>query len=169
VGATAVVPPLGAPGGTGPAGTAPGAPGSTPPYGPSPGTGAPAADAAPTAPPQTRRPLPEPPRRPGFARHLLGVLVGLVVTPVALVLAGLGAARIAEVVGGTESTDVLAIVLLTLGAALLAVVVLLGAWSPAVPITGGAVWGIGLGATYLAIPRTSDDAVVSMVGDQLTP
>lgn len=116
-----------------------------------------------------RRDLPEPPRKPGFGRHLLGVLLGLVLTPVALLLVGIGTSRLSEVASGDATTDALGLTLLVLGAILLAVIVLLGAWSPAVPITGGLVWGVALGLAYLVVPDVMADAVDQMLGDRVLP
>ena len=114
--------------------------------------------------------LPEPPDKPGFGRHLLGFLLGLVLTPVALLLTGIGTARMADIVG-TESplTDALGLTLLVVGALLLAVIVLLGAWSPTVPITGGLVWGVGLGVAYLVVPAALDDTVEALSADRVVP
>lgn len=116
-----------------------------------------------------RRDLPEPPRKPGFGRHVLGVLLGLVLTPVALLLVGIGTSRLSEVASGDATTDALGLTLLVLGAILLAVLVLLGAWSPAVPITGGLVWGVALGLAYLVVPDVMADAVDRMLGDRVLP
>lgn len=116
-----------------------------------------------------RRDLPEPPRRPGFGRHLLGVLLGLVLTPVALLLVGIGTSRLSDVASGDATTDALGLTLLVLGAALLAVIVLLAAWSPAVPVTGGLVWGVALGLAYLVVPGVMADAVDRMLGDRVLP
>lgn len=116
-----------------------------------------------------RRDLPEPPRKPGFGRHLLGLLLGLVLTPVALLLVGIGTSRLSDVASGDATTDALGLTLLVLGAVLLAVIVLLGAWSPAVPITGGLVWGVALGLAYLVVPDVMSDAVDQMLGDRVLP
>lgn len=116
-----------------------------------------------------RRDLPEPPRRPGFGRHLLGVLLGLVLTPVALLLVGIGTSRLSDVASGDATTDALGLTLLVLGGVLLAVIVLLAAWSPAVPVTGGLVWGVALGLAYLVVPGVMADAVDRMLGDRVLP
>lgn len=115
-------------------------------------------------------PLPEPPAKPGAGRHLLGTLLGLVLTPVALLLTGIGVARLADVVSAEEAaTDPLGLTLLIVGVVLLAIIVLLGAWSPAVPITGGLVWGIGLGLAFLFIPGIMQDVLESMSADRVVP
>lgn len=114
--------------------------------------------------------LPERPRKPGVGRHLLGTLLGLLLTPLALLLVGIGTARLSDVAGsGDPATDALGLTLLILGTLLLAVIVLLGAWSPAVPVVGGLVWGIGLGVAYLVVPDLMSDTVDSMVGDRVLP
>jgi len=91
-------------------------------------------------------------------------VLGLLVTPVALLLVGVGLARLADIAGTNDmGTDVLGLSLLVTGAVLLAVIALLGVWSPALPIAGGTVWGIGLGIAYLAVPGVMDDAVDAMI------
>ncbi|MBO1753071.1 hypothetical protein J4G33_14760 [Actinotalea sp. BY-33] len=112
----------------------------------------------------------EAPSKPGFGRHLLGVLLGLVLTPVALLLVGIGTARLADVAGTSSAgTDALGLTLLIIGVVLLAVIVLLGTWSPAVPLTGGLVWGLALGIAYLVVPGIMDDAVTAMTGTRVLP
>lgn len=114
--------------------------------------------------------LPERPARPGAGRHVLGVLLGLLLTPIALLLTGIGTSRLADAAGASEPLgDALGITLLALGVVLLVVVVLLGAWSPAVPITGGLVWGVGLGVAYLVAPGIMTDTVDALVGDRALP
>lgn len=117
-----------------------------------------------------RESLPEAPPKPGLGRHLLGILLGLVLTPVALLLTGIGTARLADVVSAEDAvTDPLGLTLLVLGVVLLAIIVLLGAWSPAVPITGGIVWGIGLGVAFLVVPDVMRDTLERMSADQVIP
>ena len=119
---------------------------------------------------RSRRDVPEPPSKPGIGRHLLAVLLGLLVTPVALLLVGVGIARLADIAGTDDmGTDALGLSLLVGGVVLLAAVVLLGVWSPALPITGGVVWGIGLGVAYLAVPGAMEDVAESMTGDVPDP
>ncbi|MCU1432555.1 MAG: hypothetical protein JWP95_1660, partial [Actinotalea sp.] len=116
------------------------------------------------------RELPERPKKPGFGRHLLGALLGLLLTPVALLLTGIGTARLADVAGsGDPLTDALGLTLLVVGVLLLAVIVLLGAWSPAVPIVGGLVWGIGLGLAFLVVPEVMADTLEQMSADNVVP
>lgn len=123
-----------------------------------PGTIAPTGPAQPTRRAQLREPaeLPELPPRPGFARHALGFLVGLVVTPIALVLtgAGVGGFRALDPTTADQAFDATNFSLIAVGVALLIAVVVLALWSPAVPLTGGLVWGVGLGVLYLGWPST---------------
>ena len=155
--ATAALPPQGAPGTAGAAPATAAAAGAA--------TGG-AGTIAPSDPelPSTRRAqlrepaeLPELPPKPGFARHALGFLVGLVVTPIALVLtgAGIGGFRALDPTTGDQTSfDAANFSLIAVGAALLVAVVILALWSPAVPLTGGLVWGVGLGVLYLGWPST---------------
>lgn len=114
--------------------------------------------------------VPEPPRRPGFGRHVLGVVVGLLLTPFAFLLTGIGAARLADIAGTARmGTDALGVTLLVVGVALLAAIALLGAWSPATPITGGLVWGLALGTAYLVAPATVERAVDEAARGQTPP
>lgn len=106
--------------------------------------------------------LPEPPPKPGVLRHVLGVLLGLLLTPVGLGLAGVGTARLLEIVGTDDPvSDPAALVMLGSGVGLLVVVVLLAIWSPAVPITGGLL-ALTVGAAYLAAPGPVDEVVRSL-------
>lgn len=121
-------------------------------------------------PQRVQRELPEPPARRGFARHLLATVLGLVVTPFALLLIGVGTSRLADIAGTNEmGTDMLGTTLLVIGLVMLAVLVLLGVWSPAVPVVGGLVWGIGLGVAYLAVPGAMQDAAQAMTSDGTIP
>jgi len=141
---------------------------SAPPMTPAPT--APAGPPVDAEPQRVQRELPEPPARRGFARHLLAIVLGLVVTPFAVLLIGVGTSRLADVAGTNEmGTDWLGTTLLVVGLVMLAVLVLLGVWSPAVPIVGGLVWGIGLGVAYLAWPGPMEDAAQSMTSDGSVP
>lgn len=153
----------------------PRAPGLIPPPRPAGDAGTPPVIAAPgpqVAAPQGRAdetPLPEPPGRPGIARHALGVLLGLVLTPVGLLLAGIGTARLADAAASSDPVDALGLSLLVVGALVLVAVVLLGLWSPAVPVAGGALWGVALGTAYLAVPHLLDDGLTAASGDRVLP
>ncbi|HEY3437855.1 MAG TPA: hypothetical protein VGK35_09225 [Actinotalea sp.] len=117
-----------------------------------------------------RSTIPEPPRKPGLGRHLLGILLGLVLTPVALLLTGIGMARLADATSTDGAIgDVLGLTLLIIGVVLLAVIVLLGAWSPMVPITGGLVWGLALGIAFLVLPTTLGDWLGQWSADSVLP
>ncbi|WP_149203651.1 hypothetical protein [Actinotalea subterranea] len=117
-----------------------------------------------------RRDLPERPSRPGIGRHLLGVLLGLVLTPVALLLVGIGVERLRDATGNDgPASDALGLTLLGLAVLLLVVVVLLGVWSPAVPLTGGLVWGVALGVMYLFLPGVVEDVMAVVAGGRVLP
>lgn len=153
------------PGTTGDASSGP----AGPPHPPAPGDPSPArrdrlADDA--RPADDEDELPEPPARPGAGRHLLGVLLGLLLTPAGLLLSAVGTARLTEVAGTADmGTDALGAIVLGVGLALLATVVLLGAWTPALPLTGGLVWGVGLGTAYLVVPGLVEDTIARFADD----
>ena len=114
--------------------------------------------------------LPEPPSRRGAGRHVVGVVLGLILTPVGLLLTGIGTARLSDVIGTADPfSDALGATLLLAGALVLVIVVLLGLWSAAVPITGGLVWGVGLGLAYLTVPGALDETVDVVFGDRGVP
>ncbi|MCR6493263.1 hypothetical protein [Cellulomonas sp. P24] len=129
---------------------------------------APATDTPPTLPDAAEPeadvfPAAEPPRRAGIGAHLLGILVGLVAGPVAVLVAGLGESRIvlAYTPPQTAWIDALGTTLVALGALLLIVVVLLGLWTATVPITAGAVVTTA-GLTFLIIPERAYTEVLRL-------
>lgn len=131
-------------------------------------TSVPAPMAAPVA--VATQPLPERPAKPGFGRHLLAIVLGLVLTPFALLLVGIGTSGLAEIAGKEDvSADILSLTLLLAGVAVLAAVVLLGAWSPAMPIAGGLVWGVTLGVAYLVMPNRMANSAESLTSDGSVP
>ena len=133
-------------------------------------TSVPTSEGAPTTEYRSRRDIPEAPAKPGAWRHVLGVLLGLLVTPVGLLLVGVGIARLADIAGTDDmGTDALGVGLLVGGLVLLATVLALGIWTPALPIAGGAVWGVGLGVAYMAVPDAMEDLVESITGDVPAP
>lgn len=151
----------------------PGGPGPVPVHGgpagpPPPGGQRPPVQPAPVH-GQPEAPLPEPPQRPGFGRHLLGGVLGLVLTPFAMLLAGVGTSRLAAVAEAGLGRDLLGVTILALGIALLVAIVLLSAWSAALPIVGGLVWGVGLGLAYLLVPGAIADGVAAMTADRQVP
>lgn len=99
-------------------------------------------------------PAAAPPRRVGFGGHLLGVLIGLVLGPLAVLVAGLGESRIALAYAPPQTAwiDALGTTLVAVGALLLICVVLLGLWTAAVPITAG-VLVTATGLTFLVVPE----------------
>lgn len=98
-------------------------------------------------------PAPNAPRSPSAGSHILGVIVGLILGPVAIAGVLLGQSRILAVQADhwDASLDVLGIVLVSVGLLLLGCVLLLGAWTAAVPITAGVVLSL-LGGFYLYAP-----------------
>lgn len=132
-----------------------------------------AATGTPTATPTTvdvRHELDEEEGAPSFARHVFGFLLGLLLTPVGLGLLGVGLGRLDAVAAmhgaGLELRDV---GLLAGGVGVLVCVALLGAWTPALPVTGGVVWGLAAGAAAMVWPRFTEDLLASMVDDGLAP
>ncbi len=123
--------------------------------------GVPAAGTAPSAAdrPATHVPraavVPLPPRQPGAWTHVLGAVVGVLLTPLAVVGVLIGQARILAVQapGWDGSFDAVGVVLVTLGALALALVLLLGLWTPAVPLAGGLLATL-VGVAYLYAPAT---------------
>lgn len=106
--------------------------------------------------PDPEFPKPQGPPTTGAAGHVVGVLIGLAVTAVALFVLALGMSRIvADGVGGeTVSADGFGILLVTLGAILTALVALLAVRTSAIPFTGGLV-ALVVGAAYLFAPVAS--------------
>ncbi|MBT0994139.1 hypothetical protein KIN34_07555 [Cellulomonas sp. DKR-3] len=164
-GATTVLP------ATAPAATAPATPvGGNPVVAPTtaaPTTATPTTAALATATPGTAAPrttteqdpalFPEPnaPRSTSVGTHVLGVLVGLVLTPLAVGVLLLGQSRIlaAQLPSWDAAVDVTGIVLVSLGLLALGWVALLAVWTPAAPITGGIVLTVA-GVAALALPET---------------
>lgn len=114
-------------------------------------------------------PVPTGPRSTGFGGHLLGILVGLVLTLLAGFLVVLGQSRIlAQGVGLAQdevSPETLGIVLVTLGAVVAALVVLLGLWTPAAPFTGGLVT-VAVGAAFLFAPIQAHRETFRLIATQ---
>ncbi|WP_028045174.1 hypothetical protein [Cellulomonas sp. URHE0023] len=98
-------------------------------------------------------PDPNAPSSPSAGSRVLGILVGLVLAPISLLVLLLGESQILEAQVDTwdATTSVFGIVLVTLGLLLLGCVLLLGSWTAAVPITGGAVL-TAAGVVYLYAP-----------------
>jgi hypothetical protein len=106
---------------------------------------------------------PDPVRRPGGGpgRHLLGVLVGLVVGAIGVWTVLFGQSRVlaAQAPGWDASYDAIGVVLVTAGVLVLAVVLGLGLWTPAVPVTAGLVATV-VGVVLLYVPATTHVDVV---------
>lgn len=107
---------------------------------------------------------------PSVARHMVGFLFGLLLTPMGVALLGVALGRL-DAIAEHRATDVtiLDVGLLAGGVGLLVCVAMLGAWTPAVPITGGLVWGVGAGAAAMVWPRITEDLLASMVDETLVP
>lgn len=152
---------------SGTAGTPPPPPGTAPPLVGAPPAPAPVTtatvlttDEAPTTLLDDHAPVPDLPRRPGARRHLVGALLGLLLTPVGLVPAAMGVGHMIDLRAGDGAlTDVFGLVLLAAGALVLGLVAVLGRWSPAVPLTAGALWGLFGGSVALWDPQGVSDAV----------
>ncbi|MFS0705798.1 hypothetical protein AB6N23_14890, partial [Cellulomonas sp. 179-A 9B4 NHS] len=111
-------------------------------------------------------PDPNAPRTVHPLTHVLGVVVGLLLAPVAAVVTLLGQSRVLRVQAGDwdASLEILGIVLVSVGVVLLAAVVLLALWTPAVPLTGGVVLG-ALGGLALYAPGIARQQALALVGD----
>ena len=109
-------------------------------------------------------PDPNAPRSTSVGSHILGVIVGLILAPIGVAVLLLGESRIlqAQVDGWDASTEVLGIVLVTLGLLLLGCVLLLALWTPAVPITGGAILTLA-GIVYLYVPSLAREQTLNVL------
>ncbi|MDQ0375154.1 hypothetical protein [Cellulomonas humilata] len=109
-------------------------------------------------------PDPNAPRSTSVGSHILGVIVGLILAPIGVAVLLLGESRIlqAQVKGWDASTEVLGIVLVSLGLLILGCVLLLALWTPAVPITGGAVLTLA-GIVYLYLPSIAREQTLNIL------
>ena len=112
-------------------------------------------------------PEPPGPHTTGPGGHVLGVLVGLAVTVVALLVLALGMSRILAGGIGAETVgpDALGIALVTVGALLVAIVALLAIRTSAAPFTGGLV-ALLVGAAYLFAPEASHRETVRLLATE---
>jgi hypothetical protein len=112
-------------------------------------------------------PVPHGPRTTGPGGHVLGVLIGLVLTGAALFVLLLGQSRILS--GGvgqeTVSADALGITLVTVGSLLAALVALLAVRTSAIPFTGGLL-ALLVGAAYLFAPVASHRETVRLLATE---
>ncbi|GIG40471.1 hypothetical protein [Cellulomonas phragmiteti] len=110
-------------------------------------------------------PDPHAPRTPHLGSHVLGALVGLLLSLPAAGVLLLGQSRILVVQhdGWDASLELLGIVLVSAGALLLAALLALGLWSAAVPVTAGLVLG-GVGGLQLYAPGIARAAALDIVG-----
>jgi len=112
-------------------------------------------------------PVPTGPRTTSFGGHLLGILVGLVLTLLATILIVLGQSRILERGVGPDQVapETFGIVLVTLGALVAGLIVLLGRWTPTAPFAGGLV-AVAVGAAYLFAPIQARRETVRLISTQ---
>ena len=110
-------------------------------------------------------PDPHAPRTPHTGTHVLGTLLGIVLAPFATGLLLLGQSRIlrVQVDGWDASLELLGIVLVSAGTLLLLVLLLLGAWSAAVPTAAGVVVA-ALGGLQLYAPGIARGVTLDVVG-----
>lgn len=97
----------------------------------------------------------EPVGRSHAAARLLGALIGLVLTPIALGLLTYGGFRYQELAaaGGDFEHDTRGLVALIAGALVLLIVAWAGALSAAGPMLGGLVWGLLPALLFLVYPE----------------
>lgn len=109
-------------------------------------------------------PDPNAPRRIGAGTHVLGLLVGLLLSAVAALVTLLGVSRIlsVEADGWVARVEVLGIVMVALGALLLGAVALLSLWTPWVGYTGGALLTLA-GGVALVVPGVARTAMLDVV------
>lgn len=112
-------------------------------------------------------PVPTGPHTTSVGGHLLGILVGLVLTLLAMFLITLGQSRIlADGVGRSDLTpETFGIVLVALGALVAGAVALLGMWTPTAPLTGGLV-ALLVGAAYLFAPAAAHEQTVRLLATE---
>lgn len=154
-------------------GTTPAAPATAAPASPAAAPDAASTPSAASVPPSAPRtddetlfPAPNAPRSTSFGAHVLGALLGLLLAPAGVGLVLVGQARIleAQVDGWDGSTEVLGIVLVAIGLLLLGLVALLGIWSAAVPIAGGALL-TAVGGFFLFAPSVARAQTLAVLDD----
>lgn len=113
-------------------------------------------------------PEPQGPRTTGAGGHVLGVLVGFVLTLLAVAVMALGMSRILTANGVGDQTVVVegfGIALVTVGAVIAALVALLAVRTSAIPFTGGLV-ALVLGAAYLFAPEATHRETVRLLATE---
>ncbi|WNB85357.1 hypothetical protein [Cellulomonas sp. ATA003] len=112
-------------------------------------------------------PEPAGPRTTGPGGHVVGVLIGIVLTAVALVLLALGMSRILSAGAGEDavSPDALGMVLVTLGALVAGGVALLAVRTSTIPFAGGLL-ALVVGAAYLFAPVDTHRETVRLLATQ---
>lgn len=127
----------------------------------------PAAAANPGPAPVPAALVPVPPRS-RIGAHVLSVLVGLVLTPVALGLLASGAQGVVGALEEAGQAAVPSIASAAVGALLLGVVAVTAAGSTLGPMIGGALYGVAPGIGFLVSPETITDQTSTAL-DQVEP
>lgn len=118
--------------------------------------------------PDPQFPTPQGPRTTGVGGHALGILVGFVLSLLALAVIALGMSRILSANGVGEDTvtlDGLGTVLVTVGGIIAALVALLAVRTSTIPFTGGLV-ALVLGAAYLFAPEPTHRETVRLLATE---
>ena len=112
-------------------------------------------------------PEPQGPRTTGPGGHVVGVLIGLLLTLVALVVLALGMSRILAAGAGDDavSPDALGMVLVTVGALIAGAVAVLAVRTSTIPFAGGLL-AVLLGAAYLFAPVSTQRETVRLLATQ---
>ncbi|WP_298459196.1 hypothetical protein [uncultured Cellulomonas sp.] len=112
-------------------------------------------------------PEPQGPPTTGPGGHVVGAIVGIVLTLLALVLLALGMSRILAAGAGEDAVapDALGMVLVTLGALVAGAVATLAVRTSTIPFAGGLV-AVVLGAAYLFAPADTQRETVRLLATQ---
>ncbi len=120
------------------------------------------------------RGAPPPQKSAGSTRviaHIVGVLAGLFVTPVAIALIAWAQNRqlLRVQLSYGQGTDLAALALLLLGALLMFLVALLAMWAPLAPMVGGVLFGVLPSIVQYVHPVWIFDAAQNLPGRLDTP